>query len=101
MIFITEHVKIERYADCWSVATKASFDAKGKMREVAQSKWNAPNWYYATLQAAAHKALEIESRESDDVTELCNAVKEIDAAYSRIYKSIDDLTATAREVGLI
>ena len=91
MIFMTDHVKVERYADCWGVATRAADDAKGKLREVDGKKWAGPTWYYATLQGACHKALEIEMRESEDVADLRDAVKALDAAYDRIYKAIDEI----------
>lgn len=90
MIFMTDHVKVERYADCWAVATRADQDAK-KCREVGGVKWSSPTWYYATLQGACHKALEIEMRESEDVADLRDAVKALDAAYDRIYKAIDEI----------
>ena len=90
MIFMTDHVKVEKYADCWAVSTRAADDAKGR-REVGGVKWASPTWYYPTLQGAAHKALEVEERESGDVDDLRDAVNALDAAYDRIYKAIDEL----------
>ena len=87
MQFPTKNCRIRKFEDCWGVSTRAG--------EGAKKEWNDDRWFYSTLQAAAHKVLEIETRTGDDMTDLRNAVKEIDAAYSRIYKSIDDLTATA------
>lgn len=92
MQFTTKHCRIRRFEDCWGVSTRAG--------EGAKKEWNDDRWFYATLQAAAHKALEIETRTGDDVTDLRNAVKEIDAAYDRICKGIDELVARAKEAGV-
>ena len=83
MQYQTKHCRIRRYADCWGVATRAGDGAK--------KEWNDDRWYYATIQGAAHKALEVEMRESEDVADLRDAVKALDAAYDRIYKALDEI----------
>lgn len=81
MQFVTKHCRIRRLADCWAVATR-----KG---EGAKEEWNDDKWFYATLQAASHKALELEMRNDEGERDLRDAVSEIDAAYDRIYRELD------------
>lgn len=83
MQFQSKHVRVRRFADCWAVATRAGDNAK--------KEWNDDRWFYATLQGACHKALEIEMRESEDVADLRDAVNALDAAYDRIYKAIEEI----------
>lgn len=85
MQFQSKHVRVRRLADCWAVATRAGDNAK--------KEWNDDCWFYATLQGACHKALEIEANDGDedDVRSMRDAVKALDAAYDRIYKALDKI----------